>query len=274
VHTNINSSHISKASSVNLTLTIPYITFTMAELASVLPLYAAYAFTGVENIRNDLYPAISVQKTPSLAQPGKVVLITGAGRGLGRAMALQYAYAGVAALIICARTASQLDEVEGAIKEINSSIKVYKYSLDVTNEDGVKKCAAEITEKEGRLDVLINNAGASAPWVPIAESDPKSWAQCMQINVLGPFLFVHAFLPLLVATAEKHKTVVDVINISSIGGLMIAPGASAYSMSKMALNRLSECADKGVNCVSVHPGGVDTNLSQQEEEILKPCESF
>jgi NAD(P)-dependent dehydrogenase (short-subunit alcohol dehydrogenase family) len=251
----------------------------MAELASILPPYAAYAFTGVENIRNDIYPAISVQKTPSLAQPGKVVLITGAGRGLGRAMALQYAYAGVAALIICARTASQLDEVEGAIKEINSSIKVYKYSLDVTNEDGVKKCAAEIKEKEGRLDVLINNAGASPPWVPIAESDSKSWVQCMQINVYGPFLFVHAFLPLLVATAEKHKTVVDVINISSIGGLIIAPGASAYSMSKMVLNRLSECvaleyADKGVNCVSVHPGGVDTTLSQQEEEFLKPCKSF
>ncbi|KAJ4344201.1 hypothetical protein N0V95_006241 [Ascochyta clinopodiicola] len=188
-----------------------------------------YGFVGFDNLRNDIYPAISAKDTPALQQPDKVILITGAGRGIGRAMALQYAHAGVASIILCARTTSQLDEVESSIKAISASIRVSKHSIDVTSDSAVAKLAEEVQSKETRLDVLINNAGHSAPWIPLHESDPKEWWRTMEVNVKGPYLFAHAFLPLLLKTAEKTGNV-DVINVSSIGALAITPVASAYAI--------------------------------------------
>jgi NAD(P)-dependent dehydrogenase (short-subunit alcohol dehydrogenase family) len=243
---------------------------------SAPPAHTGYAFTSFEHLHNDIYPSISASSSPALQQSGKVVLVTGAGRGIGRAIALQYAHASAAAIVLCARTPSELDEVEGKIQEINSSIRVLKYSVDVTSEEAVRKLAEDVQTKEKRLDILINNAGTSAPWVPVAASDPSAWWKTLEVNLKGPFLFLHAFLPLLTATAEQEKTTVDVVNISSMGAHMIAPGASAYQTSKLALLRLGEFVHaeygaKGVNVVGVNPGGVLTSLSEQEER-LRPCE--
>jgi NAD(P)-dependent dehydrogenase (short-subunit alcohol dehydrogenase family) len=99
----------------------------------------------------DIYPAIDPTKT-DLSQPGKTVLITGGGRGIGRSTALRYAEAGVASIILCARTKSELGEVEQSIHNINSSIKVFKHQLDVTNDAQVAQIAGSIE----KLDVLIN----------------------------------------------------------------------------------------------------------------------
>ncbi|KAH7389983.1 putative oxidoreductase ucpA [Pyrenochaeta sp. MPI-SDFR-AT-0127] len=226
-------------------------------------------FPGESNLHNDIYPAINPQLTPSLHQPGKVVLITGAGRGIGRSIALQYAHAGVASIIICARTGSELDEVEGAVKAINQEIRVLKFTVDVTNEDDIKSLAKEVERVEKRLDVLVNNAGGTNPWMLVGDSDPTSWWHTLEVNLKGPFLFFHAFLPLLVSTAEQGKRTVDVVNVSSIGANFVMPTASAYSISKFALNRLTEYqhaeyADKGVNAVVLHPGGIHTKLADSE----------
>lgn len=209
-----------------------------------IPPETGYAFPGMENLHNDIYPAISATETSTLAQKGKVVLITGAGRGIGRAIALQYAHASVASIIISARTSSQLDEVESSIKKINAGIRVHKFTLDVSKEDEVAKCAAEVKEREGKLDVLVNNAGGSSPWESLEETTPKDWWKTFEVNLYGPYLFIHAFLPLLVSTAEKEKRVTDIVNISSIGGNMVMPGASAYQISKLAVQRLTEFVEK------------------------------
>ncbi|KAF9691452.1 hypothetical protein EKO04_010873 [Ascochyta lentis] len=243
-------------------------------MTNLPPPESGYGFVGFDNLRNDIYPAISAKETPALHQPGKVVLITGASRGIGRAMALQYAYAGVAAIILCARTTVQLDEVESSIKTINDEIRVHKHSVDVSSDSAVSALAAEVQGKETRLDVLINNAGHSAPWVPLHESEPAKWWRTMEVNVKGPYLLAQAFLPLLLKTAEKTGNV-DIINISSIGALLVNELASTYSISKLAVSRLTEHLDvgyaaKGVNAVSVHPGGVETTLSKRELDILKP----
>jgi NAD(P)-dependent dehydrogenase (short-subunit alcohol dehydrogenase family) len=223
-----------------------------------------------------------------------VVLITGAGRGIGRAIAIQYAHAGVASIILCARTVSELDEVESQITSIDEKIRVHKHTIDVTSESAVSRLAEEIASKEGgRLDVLIStytkvvlettnpnipqdNAGASAPWLLLTDSEPKDWWNTFEVNLKGPFLFLHSFLPLLTATAEKQKTTVNVVNVSSIGAHVVSPSVSAYQISKLAVLRLSEFVDaeygdKGVEAVGVHPGGVLTVLAAQEA-VLKPSE--
>jgi NAD(P)-dependent dehydrogenase (short-subunit alcohol dehydrogenase family) len=245
-----------------------------------LPAHTGYAFVGFPNLHNDIYPSINASVTPALQQPGKVVLITGAGRGIGRGIALQYAYAGVARLILCARTGKELDEVESRIHEIDDNVEVRKEVVDVTNVEEVLALAEKIKKGKdgGRLDVLVNNAGTSCPWVPITDVDAKDWWNTLEVNLRGPFNFLHAFLPLLTATAEKYKTGVNVVNVTSIGAHIVSPGASAYQISKLAVLRLCESVDtefgkKGVQSVGVHPGGVLTSLSEQEES-LRPSKSL
>lgn len=232
-----------------------------------------YDFPGMSNLHNDIYPAISASTTPSLAQPNKVVLITGSGRGCGRAMALQYAHAGVAALILVARTTSQLDAVEKDIKAINGEIRVHKFSVDVTSEEAVAKLAAQVKEKEGgRLDVLVNNAGAGDPWTHLTSTVPSSWWNTFEVNLKGPYLFLHVFLPLLISTAEKFGTKTNVVNVSSIGAVVVMPTAASYQISKLAVQRLTEFVDaeykgRGVVATGIHPGGIVTELSKENKAL-------
>ncbi|KAH6675084.1 putative oxidoreductase ucpA [Halenospora varia] len=232
------------------------------------PPHWGYNFTNT--LHNDIYSSTDPTKT-NLSQPSKVVLITGAGRGIGRSIALRYAESGVACIIICARTVSELDEVEKSIKKLNSGVEVRKLPLDITNESQVL-AAAEIVKKEkGRLDILVNNAGVSAPWVPITESNPEEYWHTWTVHIKGTYLMLHAFLPLMVETTKVSRTV-DVINMTSIGAHTVFNGASTYQTSKFALLRLgefveAEYAAKGVNCFSVHPGGVLTKMSKDIEVI-------
>jgi NAD(P)-dependent dehydrogenase (short-subunit alcohol dehydrogenase family) len=237
---------------------------------------AGFDFVGLDNLHNDIYPAIDVSKSSELQQPGKVVLITGAGRGIGRSMAIQYARAQVSTLIICARTGSELDEVADRVKEANSAVTVQKEILSVTDGAAVKKLAKKVSDEFGRLDVLINNAGLSRPWEPVGDTDPEDYWQVLEVNLHGPLLVTHALLPLLVKTAETNSSHVNIINVTSIGAVTVSSGGSSYAIAKMALQRLSEFIGieygaKGVNVVGIHPGGVVTKLANEIKEI-KDCE--
>ncbi|KAI1612564.1 putative oxidoreductase ucpA [Exophiala viscosa] len=228
------------------------------------PIHTGYNFTST--IHNDIYPQINPTKS-DLSQPGKVVLITGSGRGIGRSTALRYAEAGVAAIVLCARTASQIDETESQVKQINPDVRLYKHAVDVTDEQQVFAMADAVRKAEGRLDVLINNAGTTDKWETITEGDIEAWLKCWDLHIKGTYLMLKAFLPLLTETAEKQSTVVDVLNTTTIAAHLSMPGGSAYMGSKFALMRLSEFvaseyADKGVNCMSLHPGGVDTGIAK------------
>jgi NAD(P)-dependent dehydrogenase (short-subunit alcohol dehydrogenase family) len=239
---------------------------------SPFPADSGFDFVGLNNLHNDIYPAIDVSKTASLQQPGKVVLITGAGRGIGRSMAIQYAFANVSTIVLSARTASELDEVEARVKEANSNVTVRKEVLSVTDAAAVKSLAHRIEHDFSRLDILINNAGLCRPWEPVGETDPEDYWQVLEVNLHGPLLVTHAFLPLLVKSAEEHGAHVNVINLTSIGAVTISPGGSSYSIAKMALQKLSEFigleyGDKGINVVGIHPGGVLTKLAQEIKEI-------
>lgn len=244
--------------------------------SSPFPPDAGFDFVGLNNLHNDIYPAIDVSKTSALEQPGKVVLITGAGRGIGRSMAIQYAHAKVSTIIICARTSSELDEVADRVSEANSAVNVVKETLNVTDGAAVKRLAQKVSSSFGRLDILINNAGLSRPWEPVADTAPDDYWQVLEVNLHGPLLLTHAFLPLLVQTAETNAGHVNIINVTSIGAVTVSPGGSSYAIAKMALQRLSEFVGveygkKGVNVVGIHPGGVVTRLANEIKEI-KDCE--
>ncbi|KAL3421386.1 short chain dehydrogenase reductase [Phlyctema vagabunda] len=228
-----------------------------------IPANSGYNFTN--QLHNDIYAAINPTKS-ELSQPSKVVLITGAGRGIGRSIALRYAESGVACLILCARTMSQLEATEKDIEAINPDVRVRVFAIDVTDEQNVVSLAQTVREEEGRLDILVNNAGNSPPWAPIAETRVESYWQTFELNLKGIYLMLKSLLPLLAETVKKENIAVDVVNLTSIGANVLLPGASAYGVSKLAVSRLTEFVkleygEQGVNCFAVHPGGVPTELS-------------
>jgi NAD(P)-dependent dehydrogenase (short-subunit alcohol dehydrogenase family) len=243
-------------------------------MAFEYPAHTKYNFT--QTFHNDIYRATDPTKS-NLSQPGKVVLITGSGRGIGRSVALQFAETGAASLILCARTASELDSVALRIAAINPNIKIYKYIVDVASETAVTAMAEAVRKDIGRLDILINNAGMTNKWDSITERDTDMYLKIWDLHIKGTYLMLKSFLPLPVETAERHNVKVDVINTTSIEGHFTFPGASAYQASKFALMRLSEfvVAEYGarwVNCVSLNLGGVPTGITKDLSPEVKAGE--
>jgi len=162
-------------------------------------------WTFTPTLHKDLYPAINPSTNRSLSHTGKAILITGAGRGIGRSIALRYAEAGPSYLIIASRTLSDLNTTEAEILALNLATPptILKIVLDVTDGAAVANAAEKVKKEVGRLDVLINNAGWSNKWVPIAVSDPVDYWRVWEAMVKSVFLMLHAFLPLLLQTGEE-----------------------------------------------------------------------
>lgn len=164
-----------------------------------------------------------------------------------------------------------------AIKKINTDIRVHKFTLDISDESKVLAVAEAVKKEEGRLDILVNNAGTGDPWQPITDGIADDYWRTVTVNLKGPYLLMKSFLPLMVETAKTTGTIVDVVNISSIGATAVTPGALSYQVSKLAVTRLTEFVQveygaQGVNCVAVHPGGVLTDLSKGIPPQFQACE--
>ncbi|PYI35198.1 NAD(P)-binding protein [Aspergillus indologenus CBS 114.80] len=221
------------------------------------PAVASYVST-----RKDTYPFID-PATADLA--GKSVLITGASKGMGKATAISFATAGCSTILLLAR--SDLTDVATAVHEAarqasRPAPSVHCLQADVTSEDSMRAAAATAAEiLGGRLDVLINNAGHLEAWTPIAASEPREWWRTWEVNIKGPYLAAHGFVPLLLRSPTQ-----TVVNISSGGAHALFPGASAYQTTKFALCRLTEFLDaeyapQGLIAIALHPGAVRTELA-------------
>ena len=186
----------------------------------------------------------------------KVAVVTGAGRGIGRAIALRLAAEGYS-LALCARTIGQVEETARMCREKGAEAEAW--SVDVADERQVFQWAAEVREKLGPAAVLINNAGTFLD-KPLLETGVDEWDRVIAVNLRGPFLCVRAFVPDMVAAGGGH-----VINIASTSGKKPYERQGAYCASKYGLLGLTkvlalELREAGVHVSAVCPGGVDTEL--------------
>lgn len=223
-------------------------------------------------VHNDTYPFI----TPSQGAPSNHrVLVTGSSKGIGRATAVSFARAGASHIAIHGRSAADLEEtakqITAAASEAHrSNPTVLTLRVDLTSATAITEMAATVADAfGGRLDVLVSNAGALEPWVPLADADPDTWWWTWEVNVRGAFLVARAFIPLLLAGGAG-----TLIQVTSAGGLATMPGASAYQGSKTAQIRMAghlnvEYADKGLLVYSVHPGSVQTELASGMPQAVR-----
>ncbi|GJE98166.1 SDR family oxidoreductase [Phanerochaete sordida] len=216
----------------------------------------------IPNNRHETYPAIDPTKA-NLS--GKVVVVTGASRGIGKAIALAVAQAGTKGLALFAR--GSLDAVKAeclAAQRQGHPLEVLTAQVDVTNEAQVAAAAKQVEATFGRVDIVVNNAGYLEPYNFIADTVSAEWWRGFEINVQGTYFVTRAFLPLLIKS-DGDKTVV---NVSSGGAFMFLPRYSAYALSKLAEIRFSEVlvaeyGAQGILSYAVHPGMNDTDMTKQ-----------
>jgi len=188
----------------------------------------------------------------------KVALITGGGRGIGKAVAIAYARAG-AKLALCARTATELEQSVSEIRALKTEAE--GWICDVSLEEPVKQFVAGAHEKFGRIDVLVNNAGVMTRPVPMTELDVRKWDYTMAVNLRGPFLVTQAVLPVMM----KQKSG-SIINVSSMIGRGAYANFIAYATSKWGLEGFTqtlavEARSSNIRVNSVEPGYVATKLT-------------
>lgn len=191
------------------------------------------------------------------------MFVTGASKGVGRAIAISFAKSGASCIAIGAR--SGLSSVAEAIKKAardagKSEPKVLALTLDVSNLKSVEEAASQIEKDFGKLDVVINNAGVIDEMKPITETNPDDWWQTWNVNVKGPYLISRSCIPLLLKSELK-----TLITVSSVGAHLVMPTLSAYQPSKLAVTRFMEFAaaeynDQGLVAYSVHPGNILTDI--------------
>ncbi|RWZ52175.1 3-ketoacyl-ACP reductase [Halobacillus fulvus] len=162
---------------------------------------------------------------------GKIAYITGAGRGIGKATALEFAREGVHVGLI-ARTESRLQEVAEEARSFG--VKASVATADVANWEEVEQAVATLEKELGAADILINNAGIGV-YGDFLDIDPEEFRRVMDVNVFGTYHMTRAVLPQLI---EKNRG--DIINISSSSGLKATAGSAAYSASKFAVQGMTE----------------------------------
>jgi 3-hydroxybutyrate dehydrogenase len=189
----------------------------------------------------------------------KIALVTGGGRGIGRAVALAFAREG-ARVALAARTA---EEVERAAREIarECSVETAHAACDVSDRGSVERAFAAVAERFGRgPDILVNNAGI-AESAPLTKTSDELWQRLLAINLTGTFYCTRAALPAMIERGWGR-----VINVASIAGKTGAPYIAAYSASKHGVLGLTrsvalEVARKGVTVNAICPGYVDTDMT-------------
>jgi NADP-dependent 3-hydroxy acid dehydrogenase YdfG len=207
---------------------------------------------------SDVYPAIDPQQLyATKAYQGKVVLVTGASRGIGQEISLQYARAG-ATLAITARAEDALEETKRAILAAVPSAQVLVLVADVRDVQSVERVVLTVLARFEKLDILVANAGAISVFGPkLHEKDPNAWWNTFEVNIRGAFNFFRA------AATALERSRGCFVAMSSTGAQVRIPGTSDMNLSKFATNRLIEfivLEYPSVRAFVLSPGVVRTRL--------------
>ena len=200
-----------------------------------------------------------IMTSAKTSNDAKVAIVTGAGRGIGRAIAQRLASAG-ASVGILARNHQQIAETVRLISEAGG--QAMALPADIADPVAVRKAAKTIEKSFGPVDALVNNAGVVTPFGPFWETDEAEWWRSFQINLRGPVLCTRAVLPGMV---ERRRG--RIVNVSSGAGTMASPYYSSYIVSKTALIRFTECLAletqaHDVAVFAISPGTVRTSMSE------------
>ena len=198
---------------------------------------------------------------------GQVAVVTGAGRGFGRAIAERLATEG-ANVALLSRSLVQLDEVADAIRATGgpNGPRAIGVRCDVTDPHSIGHAVDKVEELLGPVDLLVNNAGVPGPFGPIWEVDPDEWWKAQAVHIRAPMLFLARVLPGMIERGRGHA-----ICISALASRLVAPNLSAYCTGKIAQNRIvaeaaAETAGTGVAVFAIDPGFVFTELARQTME--------
>ena len=195
---------------------------------------------------------------------GKTAIVTGAARGIGFEIARQLAAGGAIVVLV--------DVLEEALQKAAANLpgakQVMTYKVDVTDEEAVEKLMTEVSDKTGRIDILINNAGITRDDL-ILRMEAKAWDLVMAVNLKGTFLMTkHACRYMVRQKAGR------IVNMASVSGLVGNPGQANYSASKAGVIGFTrtvarELARKNVCCNAIAPGFIDTDMTQVLPEKAK-----
>lgn len=188
----------------------------------------------------------------------KVVLVTGAGSGMGRQLAIELNRRGALVALVDFRKET-LEETAKILSD--SGGKFSKHVLDVSDSAAVAKLPKRVVAELGEVDAVINNAGIIQPFVKINDLPLDQAEHVMQVNFWGPLTLIKAFLPGLLTRPAAH-----ILNVSSMGAYAPVPGQSVYGASKAAIKLLteglrSELLDTSVNVTIAFPGAINTNIA-------------
>src|SRR5258707_10354047 len=186
---------------------------------------------------------------------GQTALVTGAGRGIGAAIARKLASLG-AAVVLCGRTMNSLQATASAISDAAGRAEAME--CDVTRSESVQKLASRVEQTYGTLDILVNNAGVGAFSGPLHQMTPEDWDKVLNTNLRGVFYCIRSFAPLMIRAHTGH-----IVNVSSLAGKNALPNGAAYAASKWGLNGLSysvaeELRSNGIRVSVVCAGSVHT----------------
>ena len=189
----------------------------------------------------------------------KVAVVTGASRGIGRAIALTFAKEG-ADVVLAARDKGRIEQVASEVRAMGR--KALVAVTDVAKEVAVERMTQEALGTFGKVDILVNNAGISKPGTPVWTTTVEQWDEIMGVNLRGAFLCARAFIPSMM---ERHTGFI--VNIGSDSGRMAGGNSGAYATSKWGLmgytvSLAASLRPYGIRVNAINPGWVDTDMSR------------
>ncbi len=195
----------------------------------------------------------------------QIAVVTGAGRGIGRAIALKFAAAG-ADVVVVSRTQENSEKVAAEIRALGR--QAWAHAVDVADAAAVNAAAEKILAEAGKVDILVNNAGVTRDGLLMRMPD-ADWDTVLNTNLKGAFLVTKAFVRSFIKQRSGR-----IINISSVIGLIGNAGQSNYAASKAGLigftqSSARELASRGITANAIAPGFIETDMTSELNEALR-----